>query len=79
MTLYKKIYPMTEDYDHDRVIWQNHQQIKGRGFMPKKDNPNKKICLLECPNCSKENYIMYVAKGKCAFCGFDANKDNDNA
>ena len=64
---------MPEDYDHDRVTWLDKIKQKGLGFINKKDNPEKKIALTECPACSKENYVMYVMKGKCCFCAFDAN------
>jgi ribosomal protein L37E len=35
---------------------------------------NGKLFLVHCPKCKCENYLPAVATGKCAWCGFDANK-----
>jgi len=34
-----------------------------------------KVYLTRCPKCGLENYAMNVATGYCAWCGYDANKD----
>jgi ribosomal protein L37E len=36
-----------------------------------------KILLIRCPKCHSENYAPAVATGKCAWCGFDANKPDE--
>ena len=35
--------------------------------------------LLRCPKCHKENWAMSVSSGVCAWCGFDMNKDTQDA
>ncbi len=35
--------------------------------------------LVRCPKCKKENYALQVSSGICAWCGYDANKEeNEN-
>jgi len=34
-----------------------------------------RVYLVRCPECRRENYIPAVAIGRCAWCGYDANKD----
>lgn len=34
--------------------------------------------LQRCPECDRENYIMNVALGVCTWCGFNANKENND-
>jgi ribosomal protein L37E len=36
-----------------------------------------KVFLVKCPqpSCARENYAFTVADGICAWCGYDANKD----
>ena len=33
------------------------------------------ICMIRCFKCGRENYALAVSTGKCAFCGYDPNKD----
>lgn len=33
--------------------------------------------LVRCPKCKRENYAMSVSSGICAWCGYDANKEED--
>lgn len=35
------------------------------------------VFLVRCPKCKRENYIPAVATGVCAWCGHDANIDDD--
>lgn len=35
------------------------------------------ICLQRCPECQRENYGGSVSSGVCAWCQFDANKQDD--
>ena len=37
---------------------------------------SKKIYMVRCPKCNKENWAMAVASGQCAWCGHKA-KDKD--
>ena len=34
-----------------------------------------KVALTRCPKCHKENYVMNILHGLCAWCGFDANEE----
>lgn len=43
----------------------------GRGYIFEADNGMKYI--VRCPKCGKENWAPAVSKGKCVFCGYDAN------
>lgn len=36
------------------------------------------IYLVRCPICGYENYAINVSTGTCTFCGFDANKEQNN-
>jgi ribosomal protein L37E len=36
-----------------------------------------KVFLVYCPKCKRENYAFNVAVGLCAWCGYDANADED--
>ena len=31
--------------------------------------------LVHCPKCDRENYALSVSTGRCAWCGYDANKE----
>jgi len=48
----------------------NIYKNKGSGFL---DSTGKKIYMVRCFECGKENYAMSVSSGLCAFCGYDAN------
>ena len=40
----------------------------------------KRIFMVRCPKCNKENYAMNVASGQCTWCGYVAkDKDVDDA
>lgn len=60
-----------DTYDHDNVRFLIDGQTKGFGYRGKK---SKKIGLITCPVCEKENYVMNVTAGICTWCGFSANK-----
>ncbi len=36
---------------------------------------DKKIGLIRCPHCYKENYALNVASGQCTWCNFNANSN----
>lgn len=38
---------------------------------------NGDIHLIRCPKCNRENYCMAVLSGICAWCGYNANQDNE--
>ena len=35
--------------------------------------------LIRCPKCHLENYAMTVTSGICVWCGYDSNKEDENA
>ena len=35
------------------------------------------IFMVRCPKCNQENWAMVVAKGVCAWCGYDINADKE--
>lgn len=37
-----------------------------------------RIFLVRCPKCKKENWAPAVASGVCAWCGYDANVEEDD-
>jgi ribosomal protein L37E len=45
--------------------------IKGLGYGYK--SVKNIICMIRCFKCGRENYVVIVSTGKCAFCGYDAN------
>lgn len=72
MTVFKAVIEkQPEGYDHDNVRWLNEagEQI-GFGYRGREDG---RLHVQRCPKCGKENYVMAVATGHCAWCGFDAN------
>lgn len=36
-----------------------------------------KMYLVRCPECHRENWGPAVSSGMCAWCGFDANKEEE--
>lgn len=66
-------------------IIDNMRTAKGRFEMTNKDfHTNKGYSfaaedgwhyLVRCHKCGRENWAMAVAGGTCAWCGYDANKD----
>jgi len=44
----------------------------GRGNFRDKDG---KAYVVRCPRCKRENYAPAVASGQCAWCGWDASKE----
>lgn len=44
---------------------------RGKGYGYK--STSGKICMIRCFECGTENYAMAVARGLCAFCGYDPN------
>lgn len=47
---------------------------KGNGYGFRAQDGN--IYLQRCFACGKENWAPAVASGQCAWCGYDANKDD---
>ena len=33
-----------------------------------------KELLFKCPNCGKENYVPFIEKGTCYFCGYQTGE-----
>ena len=64
-----KIHKHGNDHDHDDVEFIN-TPFKGSCFIGHDDDA---IGLTRCPVCGKENYVMSVIDGICAWCGFNAN------
>jgi ribosomal protein L37E len=44
---------------------------RGHGYHTTKDT----IHMVRCFECGRENWAMAVASGQCAWCGFNANKE----
>ncbi len=65
-----KTLPTPEKFDHTEVKFEIDGKISGFGYISKVD---RKIGLIRCPICGKENYAPSVTSGQCAFCGFNAN------
>lgn len=42
---------------------------KGYGYI----SSSKKICMIRCFDCGKENYSPMVASGVCAYCSYNPN------
>lgn len=38
---------------------------------------NGKILLIRCTECKRENYALSVIDGVCAWCGYNAHKDEE--
>ncbi len=49
--------------------------IQGAGVGYKDEDGT--ICMIRCFKCGRENYAISVSTGKCAFCGYDPNKEQD--
>jgi ribosomal protein L37E len=48
-------------------------RMEGSTFITKEGT----IALVVCPECGKENYAMNVMSGVCTWCGYDANKKEE--
>lgn len=57
-------------YENDDVMFldKKGQQV-GYAFL---DKINKKVGLVRCPSCRRENYASSIITGRCAWCGFNA-------
>jgi hypothetical protein len=67
-----KIIKTAADWDSDNVEFLNDEGNKiGVGYKGRKSG---RICILRCPKCDMENYMMVAAQGLCAFCGFNPNE-----
>jgi hypothetical protein len=61
------------------MIEQELEKIKekgGNGFIAENPAYGKKIHLLRCPICFKDNDYAVISSGKCAWCDFDSNLSN---
>lgn len=65
-----KILPTPGRFDHIEIKFEIDGIISGFGYIGKTD---KKIGLIRCPLCHKENYAPSVTSGQCTWCGFNAN------
>jgi len=61
-----KIIKTPYDYDNIEFIGTPY---KGDGYIGK----DKKIGLIRCPMCGRENYAMCVTSGQCAWCEFNVH------
>ena len=48
----------------------------GKGFGYKDEGG--KICMQRCFECGRENWVVAVSSGQCAFCGHDANEGKED-
>lgn len=63
---------MPASYSTNNVTFmENGQPISGFGYQSKK---TKKIHIVRCPKCDRENYAIAVNTGICAWCTYDPNK-----
>jgi hypothetical protein len=61
-----------EGYENDDVIFKNKKDEQvGYAFLDKK---NKKVGLVRCPSCIRENYASSINTGRCSWCGFNATQ-----
>lgn len=77
MRKFKTVISLNPDHmDSDNVSWAAPDgSAQGSGYRSKND---KKIHVLRCPACHKENYAPAVHDGACAFCGFDPNPESSD-
>lgn len=63
----------------DKTKWimdfQDGDIRSGAGYGYKDDDG--KVCMINCFKCGRENYIMAVSSGQCAWCGYDARSEED--
>lgn len=59
------IYKNPPGHDHDDVRFNISGEIRGFGFLPKEGD--KTIGLIKCPDWERENYVMSVVIGLCAY------------
>lgn len=58
------------DHDSDDIRWVDDAgKEHGFGFVAKGE---KKIAVIRCPECERENYALAVLDGVCVWCGFKA-------
>lgn len=54
-----------------------YKMVKAEKKLEENFEANGKKYLVRCPKCGKENYALSVSSGRCAWCGFDSNKEDD--
>lgn len=64
-----EIYPLTNPL--------LYQAVKAEEELKENFTVNGKTYLVRCPKCKKENWALNVSSGICAWCGYDANGDNN--
>jgi hypothetical protein len=71
MSFTAKIEHTNAELDNHDVFFYNANSEKqiGYAYLSKKE---KKVGLVRCPSCHKENFPTAILKGKCAWCKFDA-------
>jgi len=69
-----KVLPTQENFDSDDFRFEIEGELKGFGFIVKKDS---QIGLTRCPKCGQENYAMAVLSGTCAWCGFNIHDQGE--
>jgi ribosomal protein L37E len=48
---------------------------KGKGVVY--TDKEGKTCMIRCTECGRENWAPAVSSGTCAWCGFDANAEEE--
>lgn len=71
MNITHQIHEQPTRESDDVRFYRNGVEIPGFGYKPKREG--SKICLIRCPSCDRENYVMAVSEGVCAWCGYDPN------
>lgn len=55
-----------------------YKAIKGEQALSENFESEGKVYLVRCPKCKKENWAPNVASGVCAWCGYDANRKEED-
>ena len=54
------------------------RQGKGFGYRVLLGERAGRVCMIRCFKCGRENWAMAVASGQCAWCGYDANGEENH-
>lgn len=54
-----------------------YRATKAEQELEKNFTANGKTYLVRCPKCERENYSPAVSSGICAWCGYNANGDDN--
>jgi len=50
------------------------KEIKAKGGNAFISKESGKLCLIRCPECQQENYVLNVMSGCCTWCDYNANE-----